>query len=181
MPAACSPPSPSQRTQRPLAHSGHSTYKLDVLQVRDCKPVCIGGDPRMCSVSLQCFPERDGIELVLFISDAFGGCKVFEFHMKIRFPLLFKPPEIWCPWAGFPWGGEKLSKCSAVCIIFSFSSLFSIFYIFFFSCLTDIKQDCDHLKVPHPPLGGVARLPACSQERPPPHPGSIRSSTSRTA
>lgn len=78
----------------------------------------------MCSQSLQCFSERDGIELVLFISDAFGSCKVFEFHMKIHASRA--SPEIWCPWAGFP-GWEKLSKCSAACIIFRFSSLFSIF------------------------------------------------------
>ena len=75
-------------------------------------------------------------------------------------------------YAPLVWGEAEQMLCRLY--YFSFSSLFSIFYIFFFSCLIDIKQDCDHLKSAPFPLLGVTRLPACSQARPHPHPGSIQ-------
>ena len=68
-------------------------------------------------------------------------------------------------------GAEQL-LCHLYC--FPFSSLLSIFSIFFFLCITDIKQDRDHL--PHAPFPSWAWpgfLPAHRSVHPP-HPGSIQ-------
>ena len=49
-----------------------------------------------------------------------------------------------------------------------------VFYISLILLYNRHKQGYDHLTCAYFPLFGMARLPACSHERPPLHPGSIR-------
>ena len=69
--------------------------------------------------------------------------------------------------------GDKQLLASFLYIVFH-SHLCSVFSIFLsFSWIIDIKQDYDHLSCDWFPVLCMAKLPACSQERPPLHPGSF--------
>ena len=104
------------------------------------------------------FSGRNGVESVLFLPELFGRCTVFSSLMKIQISSSFRSlmNQLLCPLYCFP-----------------FSSLFSIFYIFFFSDIIGIKHDYDHLTCAQFPLLSVARLPVCSHEHPPLLLGSI--------
>ena len=99
-----------------------------------------------------------------------------NFTWKFGLQLLFKPQEIQCHLVWFPWQWRcwRQAAASLFLYIVFHPHLCLVFSIFLsFSCITDIKQDYDNLICDWFPIFGIARLPACSQERPPLHPGSI--------
>ena len=66
----------------------------------------------------------------------------------------------------------ELSSFYALCTVFHLY-LCVVFYISLILLYNRHKQGYDHLTCAYFPLFGMARLPACSHERPPLHPGSI--------
>ena len=78
--------------------------------------------------------------------------------------LNLKPQYICCHWAVLPCEeGWRWADAPLLYIVF-LSYICLAFYIFFFSCITDIKQEYDHLPCPSFPFLGMAGLPACSEE-----------------
>ena len=89
------------------------------------------------------------------------------------FSSLRRDSVTWFGSLGSGVAGDKQLLASFLYIVFHphLCSVFSIFLLY--SWIIDIKQDYDHLSCDWFPIFGVARCPACSQEHPPLHPGSI--------
>ena len=150
----CPLPVPLPLTEDP-EHPGPtldiSTRKLDLLQIRGCKPVCTTGGPGMCLVSLQkAMVENQHY----FFPQVFGSCTVLQFHMKIQISSSFSSlrRSSFTGLHSLKRGSLELSSCCLLYIVFI---LRLIFYIFFFSCITELTKIRTMIisHVPVSPLG----------------------------
>ena len=150
MPFTCPPP-PHKGPRRPWPHSGHQHMQLDLLQIRGCKPAWTGGGPGMCLVSLQkAMVENQHY----FFPQVFGSCTVLQFHMKIQISSSFSSlrRSSFTGLHSLKRGSLELSSCCLLYIVFI---LRLIFYIFFFSCITELTKIRTMIisHVPVSPLG----------------------------
>lgn len=130
----CPLPVPLPLTEDP-EHPGPtldiSTRKLDLLQIRGCKPVCTTGGPGMCFVFRHSVFRKRWCRISIISSLSVGGCSVLISHENPDSQLLLKPQEIWCHWAVCPQDGGPVNGAEqllhAICY-FPFSSLCNFLY-----------------------------------------------------
>lgn len=158
--------------------SGHQHMQLDLLQIRGCKPVCAAGGLYVFSFHHSVFMKK----WCRITSITISSLSVWWLYIVLishensdysSFSSLRRYSVTWFGSLGSGVAGDKQLLASFLYIVFHphLCLVFSIFLLF--SCIIDIKQDYDNVICDWFPVFGLARLPACSQERPPLHPGSI--------
>ena len=182
-PSICASYLPTPLTEDPEGPgSEHQHMQLDLLQIRGCKPVCTAGGLLMCSVSTTVSISVFMKKLCRITSITISSLSVWWLHIVLishensdysSFSSLRRYSVTWFGSLGSGVAGDKQLLASFLYIVFH-PHLCLVFSIFLsFSCITDIKQDYDHLSCDWFPVFGMAKLPACSQEHPPLHRGSI--------
>ena len=177
-------PLPAPLTEDPEgpAPLGHQHMQLDLLQIRGCKPACTAGGLLMCSVSITVSISVFMKKWCRITSITISSLSVWWLHIVLisrdnsdysSFSSLRRYSVTWFGSLGSGVAGDKQLLASFLYIVFHphLCLVFSIFLLF--SYTIDIKQDYDNLICDWFPIFGMARLPACSQECPPLHPGSI--------
>lgn len=136
----------------------------------------------MCSVSTTVSISVFMKKLCRITSITISSLSVWWLHIVLisrdnsdysSFSSLRRYSVTWFGSLGSGVAGDKQLLASFLYIVFH-PHLCLVFSIFLsFSCITDIKQDYYHLSCDWFPVFDMAKLPACSQERPPLHPESI--------